>query len=244
MAMTVGFAVIGAFILSLTYVPMMSAMFLSKKTEHTENFSDKLIAWLEKIYTPFLDKALQIKKAVLGIAIGLFVMALLVFQNMGGEFIPTIEEGDLAINVTIMTGSSLTQTIETSTKCQKILKAKFPEIKTIVTKIGSGDIPTDPMPIESGDFIIVLKDKSEWSSAENWEDLANLMKEEIEVIPGANIEVSQPIQMRFNELMTGSRSDIAIKIFGDNLIYELNSKNLDIVDLAMKIIRKVCKEIK
>ena len=217
MAMTVGFAVIGAFILSLTYVPMMSAMFLSKKTEHTENFSDKLIAWLEKIYTPFLDKALQIKKAVLGIAIGLFVMALLVFQNMGGEFIPTIEEGDLAINVTIMTGSSLTQTIETSTKCQKILKAKFPEIKTIVTKIGSGEIPTDPMPIESGDFIIVLKDKSEWSSAENWEDLANLMKEEIEVIPGANIEVSQPIQMRFNELMTGSRSDIAIKIFGDNL---------------------------
>ncbi|MVO08045.1 CusA/CzcA family heavy metal efflux RND transporter [Flavobacterium sp. TP390] len=217
MAMTVGFAVIGAFILSLTYVPMMSAMFLSKKTEHTENFSDKLIAWLEKIYTPFLDKALQIKKAVLGIAIGLFVMALLVFQNMGGEFIPTIEEGDLAINVTIMTGSSLTQTIETSTKCQKILKAKFPEIKTIVTKIGSGEIPTDPMPIESGDFIIVLKDKSEWSSAENWEDLANLMKEEIEVIPGANIEVSQPIQMRFNELMTGSRSDIAIKIFGDDL---------------------------
>lgn len=227
MAMTVGFAVIGAFILSLTYVPMMSAMFLSKKTEHTENFSDKLIAWLEKIYTPFLDKALQIKKAVLGIAIGLFVMALLVFQNMGGEFIPTIEEGDLAINATIMTGSSLTQMIETTTKYEKILKAKFPEIKTIVTKIGSGEIPTDPMPIESGDFIIVLKDKSEWSSAENWEDLANLMKEEIEVIPGANIEVSQPIQMRFNELMTGSRSDIAIKIFGDDLeILDVKAKEL------------------
>ena len=227
MAMTVGFAVIGAFVLSLTYVPMMSAMFLSKNTEHKENFSDKMMAWFEKIYTPFLDKALQIKKVVLGIAVGLFVMALVVFQNMGGEFIPTIEEGDLAINATIMTGSSLTQMIETTTKYEKILKDKFPEIKTIVTKIGSGEIPTDPMPIESGDLIIVLKDKSEWTSADNWEDLANLMKEEMEVIPGANIEVSQPIQMRFNELMTGSRSDIAIKIFGDDLeILDVKAKEL------------------
>ena len=227
MAMTVGFAVSGAFILSLTYVPMMSAMFLSKNTEHKENFSDKMMAWFEKIYTPFLDKALQIKKVVLAIAVGLFVLALVVFQNMGGEFIPTIEEGDLAINATIMTGSSLTQMVETTTKYEKILKAKFPEIKTIVTKIGSGEIPTDPMPIESGDLIIVLKDKSEWTSADNWEDLANLMKEEMEAIPGANIEISQPIQMRFNELMTGSRSDIAIKIFGDDLeILDVKAKEL------------------
>ncbi len=217
MAMTVGFAVIGAFILSLTYVPMMSAMFLSKNTEHKPNFSDKMMAWFEKIYAPFLDKALQFKKAVLAIALGLFVLAIVIFQNMGGEFIPTIEEGDLAINATIMTGSSLSQMVETSTEYEKILKAKFPEIKTIVTKIGSGEIPTDPMPIESGDLIIVLKDKSEWTSADNWEDLANLMKSAMEAIPGATIEISQPIQMRFNELMTGSRSDIAIKIFGDDL---------------------------
>ncbi|TDE44807.1 efflux RND transporter permease subunit [Flavobacterium rhamnosiphilum] len=217
MAMTVGFAVIGAFILSLTYVPMMSAMFLSKKVEHKPNFSDKMMAWFEKIYAPFLDKALQFKKAVLAIALGLFVLAIVIFQNMGGEFIPTIEEGDLAINATIMTGSSLSQMVKTTTEYEKILKAKFPEIKTIVTKIGSGEIPTDPMPIESGDLIIVLKDKSEWTSADNWEDLANLMKSAMEAIPGATIEISQPIQMRFNELMTGSRSDIAIKIFGDDL---------------------------
>ncbi|MCV9926757.1 CusA/CzcA family heavy metal efflux RND transporter [Flavobacterium sp. LS1R49] len=217
MAMTVGFAVIGAFILSLTYVPMMSAMFLSKKTEHKSNFSDRMMAWFEKIYTPFLEKALRFKKAVLGIAAALFVVALIIFQNMGGEFIPTIEEGDLSINATIMTGSSLSQMIKTTTQYEKMLKAKFPEIKTIVTKIGSGEIPTDPMPIESGDLIIVLKDKKEWTSAHNWQDLARMMKEEMEKIPGANIEVSQPIQMRFNELMTGSRSDIAIKIFGDNL---------------------------
>lgn len=217
MAMTVGFAVIGAFVLSLTYVPMMSAMFLSKNTEHKPNFSDRMMAWFERIYTPFLEKALHFKKAVLTISLGLFVLAIVIFQNMGGEFIPTIEEGDLAINATIMTGSSLSQMVKTTTEYEKILKAKFPEIKTIVTKIGSGEIPTDPMPIESGDLIIVLKDKSEWTSADNWEDLANLMKEEMEAIPGATIEISQPIQMRFNELMTGSRSDIAIKIFGDDL---------------------------
>nr|WP_294786582.1 CusA/CzcA family heavy metal efflux RND transporter [uncultured Flavobacterium sp.] len=218
MAMTVGFAIIGAFILSLTYIPMMSALFLSKKTEHKENFSDRMIAWLENRYTPLLKKALEFKKVVLSIAIGLFALAFIIFQNMGGEFIPTIEEGDLAINATIMTGSSLTQMVETTTKYEQILKAKFPEIKTIVTKIGSGEIPTDPMPIESGDLIIVLKDKKEWKGKyHNWEELANAMKEEMEVIPGANIEISQPIQMRFNELMTGSRSDIAIKIFGDDL---------------------------
>ena len=228
MAMTVGFAVIGAFVLSLTYVPMMSAMFLSKNTEHKPNFSDKMMAWFEKIYAPFLDSALRFKKAVLAIALGMFVFAIIVFQNMGGEFIPTIEEGDLAINATIMTGSSLSQMVKTTTEYEKILKAKFPEIKTIVSKIGSGEIPTDPMPIESADLIIVLKDKSEWTGDyENWEDLANAMKEEMEAIPGANIEVSQPIQMRFNELMTGSRSDIAIKIFGDDLeILDTKAKEL------------------
>ncbi|KUJ59544.1 heat-shock protein Hsp70 [Flavobacteriaceae bacterium CRH] len=218
MAMTVGFAVIGAFLLSLTYVPMMSALFLSKNTEHKDNFSDRMMSRLENIYLPFLKKALQFKKIVLGIALGLFALGIIIFQNMGGEFIPTIEEGDLAINATIMTGSSLTQMVKTTTEYEKILKEKFPEIKTIVAKIGSGEIPTDPMPIESADLIIVLKDKKQWSgNYANWEELANAMKEEMEVIPGANIEISQPIQMRFNELMTGSRSDIAIKIFGDDL---------------------------
>ena len=218
MAMTVGFAIVGAFLLSLTYVPVMSTLFLSKKTQHKVNISDKMMSFIYSKYSRLLNKALQFKKTVLSIAVGIFVLALVVFQNMGGEFIPTIEEGDIAINATIMTGSSLSQMIKTTTEYEKILKAKFPEIKTIVTKIGSGEIPTDPMPIESGDMIIVLKDKSEWTGDyDNWEDLGNAMKEAMEAIPGANIEVSQPIQMRFNELMTGSRSDIAIKIFGDDL---------------------------
>lgn len=234
MAMTVGFAVVGAFILSLTYVPMMSAMFLSKNTEHKPNFSDRMMVWFEKKYAPLLDRALRFKKAVLAISLGLFVLAIIIFKNMGGEFIPTIEEGDLAINATIMTGSSLTQMVKTTTEYEKILKAKFPEIKTIVTKIGSGEIPTDPMPIESGDLIIVLKDKSEWTSADNWEDLANMMKEEMEAIPGATIEISQPIQMRFNELMTGNRSDIAIKIFGDDLEI-LDAKANELISKVNKI---------
>ncbi|RZJ65203.1 MAG: CusA/CzcA family heavy metal efflux RND transporter [Flavobacterium sp.] len=217
MALTVGFAVIGAFLLSLTYVPMMSALFLSKKTEHKTNFSDRMMARFERLYSPLLQKALALKKTVLAVSLALFVVAALLFDRMGGEFIPTIEEGDLAINATIMTGSSLSQMVKTTTAYEKMLKAKFPEIKTIVTKIGSGEIPTDPMPIESGDLIIVLKEKSEWTSADNWEELAELIKREMEKIPGASIEISQPIQMRFNELMTGSRSDIAIKIFGDDL---------------------------
>lgn len=218
MAMTVGFAVIGAFILSLTYVPMMTSLFLSKKTGHKPNFSDRMMAWFQNGYTPLLNKALQMKKAVLLISFGLFAAAFFVFQNMGGEFIPTIEEGDLAFETRIMTGSSLTSMIKTTTQCEKILKAKFPEIQTIVTKIGSSEIPTDPMPIENGDIIIVLKDKSEWGDYKNWEEIGEAMKKEItDKLPYVNIEVSQPIQMRFNELMTGSRSDIAVKIFGDDL---------------------------
>jgi cobalt-zinc-cadmium resistance protein CzcA len=218
MAMTVGFAVIGAFIMSLTYVPMMTSLFLSKKTEHKTNFSDRMMSWFEQKYMPLLNKALKAKKMVLLISIGLFAVALFIFQNMGGEFIPTIEEGDLAFETRIMTGSSLTSMIKTTTQCEKILKAKFPEIKTIVTKIGSGEIPTDPMPIENGDIVVILKDKSEWGDYKNWEEIGEAMKKEInEKLPYVTMEVSQPIQMRFNELMTGSRSDIAIKIFGDNL---------------------------
>ncbi|MBF4471329.1 CusA/CzcA family heavy metal efflux RND transporter [Flavobacterium sp. HJJ] len=235
MALTVGFAIIGAFVLSLTYVPMMTSLFLSKKTEHKTNFSDRMMKWFESKYTPILNKALGMKKTVLFVSIGLFAVALFTFQNIGGEFIPTIEEGDLAFETRIMTGSSLTSMIKTTTECEKILKAKFPEIKTIVTKIGSGEIPTDPMPIENGDIIIVLKDKSEWSNYENWEEIGEAMKKEIQDnLPFVNIEVSQPIQMRFNELMTGSRSDIAIKIFGDDLEV-LDTKAKELISKIKKI---------
>jgi heavy metal efflux system protein len=217
MAQTVSFAILGAFILSLTYVPMASALFLSKNISHKKNISDKIIDFIYRFYQPILDKALQLKTIILSASVILFLIALFVFSRMGGEFIPTLEEGDFAINFRNANGSSLSMSIETSTKLEKLLKSKFPEVVEVVAKIGSAEIPTDPMPIETGDLIIILKDKKEWTTTKDFYELADMMKEEMEQIPGVGFEVSQPIQMRFNELMTGVRSDIAIKIFGEDL---------------------------
>lgn len=217
MAQTVSFAILGAFILSLTYVPMASALFLSKTISHKKNISDKIIDFIYRFYRPILDRALKMKAIILSVAITLFLVALFIFSRMGGEFIPTLEEGDIAINFRIANGSSLSMSIETSTQLQKILKSKFPEVVEVVAKIGSAEIPTDPMPIETGDMIIILKDKKEWTTTKDFYALAEMMKEEMEQIPGVSFEVSQPIQMRFNELMTGVRSDVAIKIFGEDL---------------------------
>ena len=217
MAQTVAFAILGAFILSLTYVPMMSALFLSKKTEHKINISDRIMNWFQRIYTPALNKVIRFKKLTVAIAFVLFGLALWLFSTMGGEFIPTLEEGDLTVEISMMQGASLTQVVETFTKAEKILKAKFPEIKQIVTRIGSAEIPTDPMPIERGDMMISMKPKEEWTSAESREEMQEAMEEALSSLPGINKEVTQPMQMRFNELMTGIRQDVAIKIFGEDL---------------------------
>ncbi|MCW4469808.1 CusA/CzcA family heavy metal efflux RND transporter [Flavobacterium sp. MFBS3-15] len=217
MAQTVSFAILGAFILSLTYVPMMSAWVLKKETGHTPNYSDKIISSIYNLYRPLLERALKAKSLIIGASLALFAMALLVFNSLGGEFIPTIDEGDVATHLIIASGSSLSQEIEATTKAEKLLRDKFPEIKMIVTKIGSAEIPTDPMPIEAGDMIIILKDKDEWTSAETKEELMEKMEEVLEEIPGATTEFSQPVQMRMNELMTGVRSDVAIKIFGEDI---------------------------
>lgn len=218
MAMTVSFAILGAFILSLTYVPMASALFLKKEAGKVKpNFSDKLIEKLYQGYKPILEKAFKIKRLVLVVAFGLFAFALVVFSRMGGEFIPTLDEGDLATHIIISSGSSLSQEIETTTKAEQILMDQFPEVKMVISKIGSAEIPTDPMPMEAADMIIVLKDKKEWTSAKTKEELIDKMEAALEEIPGVTTEFSQPIQMRFNELMTGVRSDVAIKVFGEDL---------------------------
>lgn len=217
MAQTVSFAILGAFILSLTYVPMMSALVLKKETGHTKNISDRIIEAITRFYSPILQKALQIKGTIIAAAVGLFAVSLFVFSSLGGEFIPTLDEGDIATHLIIASGSSLSQEIEATTKAEQLLKAKFPEIKMVVTKIGSAEIPTDPMPIEAGDMIILLKDRKEWTSAKTKEELMEKMEKALQDIPGATTEFSQPIQMRFNELMTGVRSDVAVKIFGDDI---------------------------
>ncbi|MBI3518981.1 MAG: CusA/CzcA family heavy metal efflux RND transporter [Bacteroidetes bacterium] len=218
MAQTVSFAILGALILSLTYVPMASALFLSKNTHHKKNISDKIMAFFERLYMPVITKALKRKGIIIISAIVLFVTSLFMFLRMGGEFIPTLEEGDFAIEFGMMQGTSLTQMTETTTKAEKILKSKFPEVKQVVTRIGSAEIPTDPMPIERGDIMVALKDKSEWTSAETKEELMEKMEEALKGgLIGVNLEITQPIQMRFNELMTGIRQDVAIKIYGDDM---------------------------
>ncbi|MBX9851947.1 MAG: CusA/CzcA family heavy metal efflux RND transporter [Cytophagaceae bacterium] len=217
MAQTVGFAILGALILSLTYVPMASAAFLSKKAFHKKNISDKMMDFMQKIYNPIIRKALKARMLVLSLSVGLLVISFFIFSRMGGEFIPTLEEGDLAATATISPGSSLSQTVQTATRMEQILLKKFPEVKEVITKIGAAEIPTDPMPVEAADMIIVLKEKDEWVTTDSREDLSEMMKEALEAIPGVNFEFSQPIQLRFNELMTGVRSDIAVKIYGEDL---------------------------
>ena len=217
MAQVVAFALLGAAILSLTYVPMATALFLSKKTEHKRNFSDKLMDALHRAFNPIILFALRRKLLVSVSAIVLFVFSLFVFNRLGGEFIPQLEEGDLAAGVMTLQGGSLSNTVEMVDKANKILLDNFPEIKHTVCKIGAGEIPTDPTPMETGDYIITLKDKSEWTSASTREELVAKMEEKLVVLAGVKFEFQQPIQMRFNELMTGSKQDVAIKIFGDDL---------------------------
>ena len=218
MAQVVTFALIGAAILSLTYVPMASALFLSKNTDHKPNFSDRLMNWIHKAFNPAIAFALKRKLLVSVSAIALFLLSLVLFSHLGGEFIPQLEEGDLASSVITLQGGSLTNTVDQVIKANKILLENFPEIKHAVCKIGAGEIPTDPTPMETGDYIITLKDKSEWVSATTREELVAKMEEKLIPLAGVKFEFQQPIQMRFNELMTGSKQDIAVKIFGDDLI--------------------------
>ncbi|MEX2232417.1 MAG: CusA/CzcA family heavy metal efflux RND transporter [Cyclobacteriaceae bacterium] len=218
MAQTVSFAILGAFILSLTYIPMMSALFLSKNPQHKRNVSDKMMDYFHRKYTPVIKGALRHKLLVVISAVVLFVISLFVFMGMGGEFLPTLEEGDFAVETRVLTGSSLSYTIEAATKGSEVLLREFPdEVIKVVGKIGSSEIPTDPMPIEACDLMVILKPKNEWTKARSRDELAEKMAEALEVVPGVTFGFQQPIQMRFNELMSGVRQDIAIKIFGENL---------------------------
>jgi len=217
MAQTVAFALMGAFILSLTYIPMMSSVLLSKKIKHKANFSDRIMLKIENLYLKFLKTVLRYRKIVLATVITLFVSAIVVLLFLGGEFIPELEEGDFAVETRVLTGSNLNTTIDYTQKAAGILKAKFPEVEKVVTKIGSGEVPTDPMPMEASDMMVILKDKKEWTSAKTFNELENKMTEALAEVPGISTGFQFPVQMRFNELMTGARQDVVCKIFGENL---------------------------
>lgn len=225
MAMTVFFAILGAFILSLTYVPMASALFLSKKTTHKRNISDKIVDKLNSWYQPIISKSLNWSKTIILSMVALFAISVFAFNRMGGEFIPNLEEGDLAAEISTAQGTSLSQMIKSCLQAEKILKEKFPEVKQVVTRIGSAEIPTDPMPVERGDMMIALKPKKEWTSAKTTEELMAKMEETMSLIPGLGVEMTQPIQMRTNELVTGIKQDVAIKIYGNNLDVLTESAN-------------------
>jgi len=217
MAQTVSFAIIGAFILSLTYVPMISSLILSKKSSTHKNFSDRMMDVFLKFYTPIIKGALKKRILVVVSSVVVLVISIVLFLRMGGEFLPQLEEGDFAVETRLLTGSSLTQSIDKINQASAILVNKFPEVKEVIGKIGSAEIPTDPMPMEATDLTVMLKDKKTWTSAKTREELAEKMGAALSAIPGVTFGFSQPIQLRSNELISGVRQDIGIKIFGDDL---------------------------
>ncbi|MBS1684345.1 MAG: CusA/CzcA family heavy metal efflux RND transporter [Bacteroidetes bacterium] len=217
MAETVAFAIVGAFILSVTYVPMMASVVLSRRISSAPSLADRAMAIVERTYEKILKTVLRMPAVIIGTALVLFLAAIGILFTMGGEFIPKLEEGDFAIDTRVLTGSSLSTSIHSTQQAAHILLARFPEVEKVVTKIGSGEIPTDPMPMEASDMMVVLKPKAEWKSAKTFDDLAEKMNKALEDVPGITTGFQFPVQMRFNELMTGGRQDVVCKIFGDNL---------------------------
>ena len=217
MAQTVIFAILGALILSLTYVPMISSMVLSKKVQVGKTISDRIVDQIKTRYTPALSWVLRKQKWILGSIVILFTISILLFNQLGAEFIPSLDEGDFAVETRLMTGSGLNKTIDATTKASRVLLQKFPEIKQVVGKIGTAEIPTDPMPMEACDLMLILKDKEEWVSATNKEELAAKMQAVLdEELPTVSFGFQQPIQMRFNELMTGAKQDVVVKVYGED----------------------------
>ncbi|MDP3462179.1 MAG: CusA/CzcA family heavy metal efflux RND transporter [Bacteroidales bacterium] len=235
MALSFSFAIIGAMILGLTWLPVASALFLKPTKTKKRNISDWIMDKIHQSYYPVIKWSCGHKRIVLGAAIVSLLLTLVVFTRIGGEFVPTLDEGDFVIQPVLKTGTSLTKTVEMTTKMESILIEKFPdEVEQIVSRIGAAEVPTDPMSMEEIDMIIKLKPKKMWTSANNKEDLADKFKEALSIIPGVDYEFTQPIEMRFNELITGVRSDIAIKIFGEDLGY-INQKALEIKNLIADV---------
>lgn len=217
MAYTIAFAILGAFVLSVTYVPMMAALCLNKKLNHKKTYADKLMTWLEKKYHPLLRRIMLIPKTAVAVTLLLFSVSVYILGGMGGEFIPELEEGDFAVETRLLTGSNLSSTINATQQASRILLTGFPEVQKVVTKIGSAEIPTDPMPFEAADMMVILKNKKEWTSASSFDDLSSKMGKALEDVPGITTGFQFPVQMRFNELMTGARQDIVCKIYGEHL---------------------------
>lgn len=218
MAETVSFAILAALILSLTYVPMMAALLLPKTMVEKRTLSDRIMDGLYRRYEPMVTWALRWRKTVVLVALGMLVGVMLLFGRLGGEFIPQLDEGDMAIDFRMPSGTSLSATIDATLKAERALQSRFHEIRQVVARVGASEVPTDPMNVEQCDLMMNMKDRSEWTNATDREDMAAKMAAVLEQeVPGSSSEFTQPIQMRFNEMMTGVKSDIVVKIFGDDL---------------------------
>ena len=217
MAQTLVFCIIGALLLSLTYVPMMATLFLKRKVELKPTFADRFFGWLTGVYDRLLGACMRRVWVTLASAFALLAASLMLFTRLGAEFIPTLDEGDFAMQMTLPAGSSLTRSIDISLDAERVLKQKFPEVKHVVAKIGTAEVPTDPMSVEDADVMIVMKPFKEWTSASSRAEMVEKMKEALEEVQGAEFNFSQPIQLRFNELMTGAKADIAIKLYGEDM---------------------------
>lgn len=217
MAQTVAFALLGAFVLSLTYIPMMSALVLSKKISNQPTFADRFMNRLERFYQKNLIKVLRFQRQVLVTVLALFLFALWVMSRFGGEFIPSIPEGDYAVETRVLPGSNLETSIDAVSKASRILLKEFPEVQRVVAKTGTSEVPSEPLPIDVSDMIIVLKNRKEWTSARTYHELEAKMSQALEVIPGVTFSFQYPVAMRFNELISGARQDVVCKIFGENL---------------------------
>lgn len=217
MAKTLVFCIIGALLLSLTYVPMMASLFLKRTVAVKPTLADRFFEKLNRVYHRALNFCLAHVWGTLASAFTLLILSFLLFTRLGAEFIPTLDEGDFAMQMTLPAGSSLSRSIEVSLAAEKKLKEDFPEIKHVVAKIGTAEVPTDPMAVEDADVMIVMKPFSEWTSASSRAEMVEKMKKSLESVKGAEFNFSQPIQLRFNELMTGAKADIAIKLYGEDM---------------------------
>jgi cobalt-zinc-cadmium resistance protein CzcA len=218
MAMTFAFAVLGVMVLCLTYIPMMAALFLRPPKTDKKTWGERFIGKLENLYEPVIGWALRKGKLILGIALVLLISGGFLFSRMGAEFIPQLDEGDFAFQAFLKPGTSLSEVENASTRIEQIVLENFPdEIASIQSRIGVADLPTDPMPIDIADIFVILTPQDEWTKAESKQELIDKVKEKVSVLPGINYEFTQPIEMRFNELLTGIREDVAIKLYGDDL---------------------------
>lgn len=224
MAKTLVFCIIGALLLSLTYVPMMASLFLKHHIVTKPTFADCFFERMNELYSKALHVCLKFKWGTVAAAFAALAFSLFLFTRLGAEFIPTLDEGDFAMQMTLPAGSSLSESIAVSDEAEKVLKEKFPEIKHVVAKIGTAEVPTDPMAVEDADVMIIMKPFKEWTSASSRAEMVEKMKEALEPLSErAEFNFSQPIQLRFNELMTGAKADIAVKLYGEDT-HELYEK--------------------